>query len=539
MKKYINLLPLLLLASFSSSGFAQEKPNILIIMADDLGYSDLGCFGGEIQTPNLDYLAAEGVRFCNFYNTARCCPSRAALLTGQYQHKVGLAKNGRSMNRKGVTIAEVLQEQGYQTGMVGKWHLTSAKPIADKVEHLKWLNHQAYLEKDFGDISTYPTQRGFEKYYGVIWGVVDFFDPFSLVEQEAPILKVSKDYYATDAFSNKAAEYIQEFSQEEAPFFLYLAYTAPHWPLHALPEDIKRYEQTYQKGWNVLREERYQRLVKMGLIDPKTHPLSPLEGPAWETLTAAEKAFNAKKMAVHAAMVDRMDQGIGQVITSLKETGEFDNTLILFVSDNGASPEIPKVPGYDRNGATRTGEKVNYAEDISLEELGSQTSYTGIGRSWANAANTPYRYWKAESYGGGVRTPSILHWKGTSLPKGSIIKDLVHVMDIMPTTLALTQSSYPKQYQGNPIGSLDGNSIVPLLTNKPFKGYEALYFEHQTGKAMIEGDWKIVSLRKKDEWKLYHIGENATESEDVSLQYPDKKNTLIAKWKTWYQKLTL
>lgn len=526
------------LAGQQNSLPSPAKTNFLIIMADDLGYSDLGCYGGEIQTPNLDALAANGLRFRNFYNTARCCPTRAALLTGQYQHKVGLSKNGQSMNRKGVTIAEVLKAQQYQTGMVGKWHLTEAKPLPDPVEHLQWLNHQKYLDKDFGELDTYPTRRGFDQFYGIVWGVIDYFDPFSLVNGEQPVQDRAKDYYITNDFTQKSVAYIEGFAKQEAPFFLYVAYTAPHWPIHALPADIEKYKDTYSGGWEVLRKNRYDRQVKMGLIDPAKSPLNPLEGRKWESLSAPEKAFNARKMAVHAAMVDRVDQGVGAIIAALKKTGQLDHTVILFLADNGASPEIPRQPGYDRNSATRTGQKVNYKEDISLEALGSQTTYTGIGPEWANAVNTPYRYWKYESYGGGIRTPAIIHWGGLQTGNGQIVDELSHVMDFMPTVLDLSGANYPKNYQGNDLGHLDGHSLLPTLQNKQRNGYQNLYFEHENGKAMIAGDWKITLLRSTNEWGLYNLKDDPTEAVDLSETYPEKLKALKANWQKWFYEVT-
>lgn len=539
------LLLFLLLSTFvvfSQNGLGQQKneqqPNILIIMADDLGYSDLGCYGGEIETPNLDALAQAGLRFRNFYNTARCCPTRAALLTGQYQHKVGLAKNGRSLNRNGITIAEVLKTSNYQTGMVGKWHLTQARPLPDPKEHLKWLNHQSYQSRDFGELATYPTQRGFDKFYGIIWGVVDYFDPFSLVDGEKPVKEHSADYYITDDLTRKSVQYINSFAKKEEPFFLYVAYTAPHWPIHALPEDIKKYENTYQDGWEFLQQKRYQRQIELGLVNPQTHPLNPLEGRKWETLSKEEKEFNTRKMAVHAAMVDRVDQSVGEIVEALKKNRQLEHTLILFLADNGASPEIPTAPGYDRNSETRQGNKVNFQDNIPLEELGSQTSYTGIGPEWANAINTPYRFWKYQSYGGGIRTPAIVYWNGLTAQKGQFTDELSHVMDILPTVLEITNTAYPSNYDGYKIGKLDGISLLPVLKNTKRNGYQSLYFEHEAGKAAIQGDWKITLRPEENKWRLYNLEEDATESTDLANLYPNHLETLKSDWQNWYDEVT-
>jgi arylsulfatase len=314
-----------------------KRPNIVIIMADDLGYSDLGCYGGEIQTPNLDQLAQNGIRFTQFYNGARCCPTRASLLTGKYPHQVGLAFNGHNLSTDTPTLAELLKDQGYSTGMTGKWHLSQTQALHNREEQLQWLAHHKDSSR-FADPATYPFNRGFEEHWGVIWGVVNFFDPFSLVHNEEAISDVSEDFYMTDFISDKSVELIDQFHKKDKPFFLYIAHTAPHWPLHALPEDIKKYEGVYDKGWEELRKTRVHGLISQAIIDPKTAPPTLNEsGLEWED--CEQKSWESAHMEAHAAMVDRMDQGIGRVIAKLKETDELENTLILFLADNGASPE--------------------------------------------------------------------------------------------------------------------------------------------------------------------------------------------------------
>lgn len=515
---------------------AAQKPNILVILGDDMGYSDLGCYGGEVQTPNLDRLAANGLRFTNAYNSARCCPTRASMLTGQYQHKVGLDRNGKSMNRSGVTIAEALKSAGYQTGMVGKWHLSEAVPLPDKQKHLDWLNHQYDPGIPFAEISTYPVNRGFEKYYGIIWGVVDYYDPFSLVDGDKPVKTVPKDYYITDDFSSKATDYIRDFSKKDDPFFLYLSYTSSHWPVQAPQKLIEKYIDKYKDGWDVLQQRRYDRQIKMGLLTAGNNQLSPIEGRKWKELSAKEKEFNVKKMATHAAILDRMDQGIGRVLKRLKETGELDNTLIIFMSDNGASPEIPRVPGYDRPSETRDGQKLLYADQIPTEAIGKQISYTGIGPEWANAVNSPYRLWKAESIGGGVRTCMIVNWKGLKTKKGGTTDELTHVMDLLPTFLDLTGTPYPKEYQGHKINDMDGKSLLPTFMNKKRPGYPQLFFEHEGGRALIEGDWKLVQPKKQD-WELFNIKADRTEANDLMARNPEKGNAMLQKYHAWSKKM--
>lgn len=296
---------------------SKSRPNIIVIMADDLGYSDLGCYGGEIETPNLDKLAKGGIRFTQFYNAARCCPTRASLLTGKYPHQAGLDKNGQSLSRNAATIAEVLKENGYRTGMTGKWHLSETKELKNPKEQLLWLSHR----KDnnvFAPLKSYPSNRGFEQHWGVIWGVINFFDPFSLVHNEKEIKNVPDDFYMTDFITDKSIDLIDEFSKDQNPFFLYVAHTAPHWPLHALPEDIVKYKGVYDEGWNKLRENRYKGLIEKGIIKPETAPLAKNEsGKLWAE--NKEKAWESKHMEAHAAMVDRMDQGIGRLIDKLKK----------------------------------------------------------------------------------------------------------------------------------------------------------------------------------------------------------------------------
>lgn len=513
-----------------------KRPNVIVIMADDLGNSDIGCFGGEINTPNLNKLANSGLRMTNFYNNARCCPTRASLLTGQYAHKVGLAINGNALTRNGATIAELLKGNGYQTGMVGKWHLSDDITKPSNPEQLKWLSHQAYADAPFASVESYPINRGFQKHYGIIWGVIDYFDPFSLVDGEKNVQTVSKDYYITDAINQKSVEYIREFSKKSDPYFLYVAHCAPHWPLHAKPEDIAKYKGKYNMGWDELRKQRYNKMVKMGLIDPKTTKLIDVAGnnPKWEKLTAQEKEFHATKMATHAAMVERVDIGVGQILKELERTKTLDNTLILFLADNGASPEIPTNPGYDRPDATRSGIKMKYDNEIAPNEIGSEISYTGIGANWANAANTPFRFWKIESFEGGIHTPMIVHWAGLKTPKGSTNTALAHVSDILPTILEVTKTKYPSNYNGNSLTELDGKSFLPVLQGKSKLGREDIFFEHESGKAYIKGDWKLVQKTRSQKWELYHLANDRNETENFAEKEPAKTSEMLQAWETWY-----
>jgi arylsulfatase A-like enzyme len=525
-------------SEFSSKANRPSRPNIIIIMADDMGFSDAGCFGGEIHTPNLDRLAANGLRFTQFYNCARCCPTRASLMTGQYPHKVGLVENGRDLTRNGITIAEALKQAGYQTAMTGKWHLSSTIPLVDRKLHQQWLDHQYDPGHPFAPLETYPANRGFDQHYGVIWGVIDFFDPFSLVDGTEAVKTVPDDYYFTDAVTKKSVEYIKEFSKTDKSFFLYIAHCAPHWPLHARPEDIAKYRDTYKSGWEELRRERYQRMLKMGLFDKENTPLPPIQdrGRKWKQLSEGEKEFQAAKMAVHAAMIDRIDQGIGEIVAALKSTGQMKNTIIFFLSDNGASPEVPQQPGYDRSSQTRDGRKIRYK---GIFEPGSETTYTSIGPAWASASNTPFRYWKKESYEGGCHTPLIIHWPdGLKVKPGSITQQAGHVMDIMPTCLELAGASYPTKYKNYQLTSLDGRSLLPVLMGGKRKGHDKIFFEHMGGRAVRMGNWKLVAL-KNEPWRLYNLAEDKTETRDLAATHPDRLRTMSAEWEKWAARVGL
>jgi len=515
----------------------KEKPNIMIIMVDDMGYSDPGCYGGEIQTPNIDYLAEEGVRLTNFYNCSRCCPSRASLLTGQYQHNVGLTFNGESLTKNCVTIAEVLKEAGYQTGMTGKWHLSKTVVKQEKTEQLDWLANRIN-GGDFADINTYPCNRGFDEHFGVIWGVVNYFNPFSLVHNEEPVKNIPEDFYMTDYVTDKTLDLIDKFSKKEQPFFMYVAHTAPHWPLHALPEDIDKYKGKYNSGWDELRKNRYSRMIDMGIFDKESTPKAEnTSGLKWDSIE--NKEWEAAHMEVHAAMVDHVDQGVGKILNKLKAIGELDNTVIFFMSDNGASPERVIKAGYDRPAYTRDSTRIYYVND-GYARPGGETTMAGLGKGWAGAVNTPFRYWKATEYHGGNATPFIIYWpKGLVLKKGSINKtELAHVMDIMPTCLDIAGTEYPNTYHGNKIDPLDGRSLLPFIKGTKRKGYDVMFWEHEGNKAVRKGSWKLVAL-KGGKWKLYDLSKDISETDDLSSQYPDQVEEMQKLYNSWAAKMKL
>ena len=513
-----------------------DRPNILIIMADDLGYSDLGCYGGEIQTNNLDGLARKGIRFTQFYNAARCCPSRASLLTGKYAHQVGLDLNGQTLDKNAATIAEVLKLSGYQTGMTGKWHLSETRALNNHEDQLRWLSNQEQ-GRNFAPLDTYPCRRGFDEHFSVIWGVVNFFDPFSLVHNEKIITEIPDDFYITDYINDKSVELIDRFAKNKEPFFLYVSHTAPHWPLHAMPEDIAKYKGMYNGGWDKLREDRYNRLVELGLFSRENAPLANNEsGQKWSDWP--HKQWEAQHMEAHAAMVDRMDQGIGRIFRKLEETGEIDNTFIIFLSDNGASPERGYPPGFDRPEQMRNGEEIQYIIN-SKDSIrpGSQCTWGYLGIHWAGALNSPFRYWKMQSYEGGICTPLIVHWPaGLKGKENTINHGVGHVIDILPTCLELAGAEYPSQINGFETTPPIGKSLMPVIRKELTATNDTLFWEHEGGKAFRNGDWKIAALNNR-KWELFNLASDRTETTNLAEKYPERLNDMIRHWQTFYDRL--
>lgn len=520
---------------------AENRPNIVIILADDLGYSDLGCFGGDVKTPNLDALAAGGLRFTNFYNNTRCCPTRASLLTGLYAHQAGIgamttktplpAYSGR-LKPTAPTIAEVLKASGYRTAAFGKWHVSNT---IERADHMKDLNRQSFPDV-FSPIEQYPTRRGFDEYYGNIWGVVDFFNPFSLVDGEKPVTELPADYYITDAINQHATDFVKRQRDAKEPFLLYIAHCAPHWPLHARPEDVAKYRDQYTDGHEAVRERRYKRMAEIGVIDPKTTALSPPVPTKWDRLSPEERRFQAGLFQAHAAMIDRMDQGLGDVFRALKETGRWENSLIVFLSDNGASPERYQQSGFDRPNIARNGKPIRYDYD-DLERLaGPEHTFYYLGADWAHVANTPYRKAKASQYNGGERTPMIAHWPaGMKAPVGSFARARGHVIDLMATALDLAGATLPETFAGATPHPLQGASLRPLFEGQPDRpDYPALFGEHEGGRSVLSGDgWKLLKDRGEKEWRLYNVKVDETEMNDLSAQEPERVKTMQAMWERW------
>ncbi len=500
--------------NFCKAQTSKKKPNILLIMADDMGFSDIGCYGSEIATPNLDNLANKGLRFNQFYNSARCCPTRASILTGLYQHQAGIggmvhwrgSEKGPYqgyLNDKCITIAEALKPAGYKTYMSGKWHVG-----------------------EFAEV--WPKKRGFDKYYGLIGGAMNYFDITKgrtkdlsriFVEDDTRITPVEKDFYATDTFTDKAINMLNEHNSDN-PFFLYLAYNAPHWPLHAWEKDIAKYQGRYMAGWDKLRKARYEKQLKLGIIDSTWKLSEPDTKVAkWDDLSEAKKKEMDRKMAVYAAQIDSMDQNIGRVIKTLKAKGQFENTLIIFLSDNGSCHE----------GGTLG---VNYRRDL-IGKIGTANSYQSYGRSWANVSNTPLRLYKHWAHQGSISTPLIAHWPGKIADKGHIRTQVGHIIDIMPTILDAAGAEYPKEYKNQKLTPLQGMSLIPTFKNNTNKD-RLLYWEHEYNCAIRQGNWKLVlNAESNNSWELYNIKNDHSETNNLINKEPKIAKKLKEKWFKW------
>jgi arylsulfatase A-like enzyme len=517
MKKLFSAI--ILLAGITNYLFAQNKatekrPNIIIILADDMGYSDIGCFGAETQTSNLDALAKGGLRMTQFYNASRCCPTRASLLTGLYQHQAGVGDmvNHRDvpayqgyLNQHCVTIAEALKEGGYNTLMAGKWHVGT-------------------------NPSHWPVKRGFDHYFGLIDGASSYFNPTMPYRpnQKLTIALDDKEFtpgpnwYSTNAYADYAIKFIDDNKKADKPFFLYMAFTSPHWPIQALPVDIAKYKGKYMKGWDKLRLARFERQKQMGIIS-KDAKLSSRDKnvPEWDSLTPEEKERFDTKMAVYAAMVDRMDQNIGRIREKLKALDEEENTVIMFLSDNGASNESIKGPGFTP--------EVLAANNKPSSDPTSFTAYETLG---ANISDTPFRLFKHWEYEGGTATPFIAYYPGVIQP-GSIINKPAHIIDLMATCLDLARVPYPKVYHENSIIPTEGISLVPVFKGQQWKGHDGLFFEHEGNRAVRQGDWKLVSQWPYNKWELYHIKTDRSELNDLSAAYPQRVSELAAMYDAW------
>lgn len=490
------------------AALAVEKPNFIFILVDDMGWSDVGCYGSEIKTPNIDSLAKNGLRFTQFYNTAKCNTSRACLLTGLYAQQCGMMGPRKITNA--VTLGEVLRPAGYRTLTSGKHHGT---------ENL--------------------FERGFDHYYGLRDGCCNFWNPgeqrpgepapgrksrtrFWCDDAETfhPYTPKDKNFYTTDAFTDKALTWLDEQELDEKPFLLYLSYTAPHYPLHAWPKDIAKYKGKYDEGYDAIRKARYERMVKMGLVDPKMSPLPDWDGGDWKALGDEEKLKEIRRMEIYAAMLDRVDQNIGRILAKLKKQNKLDNTMIMFASDNGGCAE----------GA---GSKF---KSTKLEDFGTVASYETVGRSWATVQNTPLRKWKNYSHEGGIRTPLIVQWPKKIKETGGFCSQPGHLIDVMSTLVDLAGASYPTTVKNVNIPPMQGISLLPAFQGKPLNRPKPIFWQWSGGGAIRDGDMKAVFWGggKAGAWELYDLSKNLNETDDLAFKMPEKLEAMKAQWHGWY-----
>ncbi|APW61630.1 Arylsulfatase [Paludisphaera borealis] len=514
----------------------------MVVLCDDMGYSDIGCYGGEHATPNLDALASKGVRFTQFYNTARCCPTRASLLTGLYPHQAGIGHmtndRGRDgyrgvLNRNSVTIAEALKPAGYRTYMTGKWHVTPGLgPDADR--------------------RTWPLGRGFEKFYGTIAGAGSFYDPAALVRQNALITPENdpeykpESYYYTDAITDNAVRYLKDHQTEspDKPFFLYVAYTAAHWPMHAPEAAVAKYKGKFDAGYGPLRAARFERMKASGLLsaDADFAPGSD----DWDAVP--DKAWEARAKEVYAAMIEIMDAGVGRIVGQLKQANQLDDTLILFLQDNGACAENQgrtenKAPAPDDlrplgpDGLqtrvtppmqTRDGRWVRTGPGVLA---GPADTYIAYGRGWANVSNTPFREYKHWTHEGGISTPLIAHWPTGIKPgrAGAFERQPGHLIDVMATCVDLAGASYPTEKDGKPIKPREGVSLRPAFNGEPLARTQPLFWEHEGNRAVRDGDWKLVA-KENESWELYNIAADRAEQHNLASSQPERVKDLAAQW---------
>jgi arylsulfatase A-like enzyme len=482
---------------FAAAG--AKQPNIIFILADDMGWSDIGCFGGEIATPNLDRLAAGGIRFTQIHNTAKCFPSRACLLTGLYAQQCGMAR-GPSAFKNAVTTGEVLRGAGYRTLWTGKHHGTDN-----------------------------PFDRGFDRYRGMRDGAGNYFNPGLQRPGEkmpaqkrygkrvwcfdekvlAPFTPQEKDFYVTDYYTNWALEFLDQYKAEDKPYFLYIAHQAPHDPLQAWPEDIAKYEGKYKAGYEAIAKARYARQRKMKLLDD-TFPRSAPTHKAWDSLSDEKKKDQARRMTVYAAMIDRMDQNIGRVLAKVKELGEEENTLIFFASDNGCSAENVQ---------------------IGKGEIGAIDRWSSLQKDWANVSNTPFRFFKNYSHEGGICTPLIAYWPRGIKGAGRISQHAGHFIDIMATLIDVSGAKYPGEHNGQPVWPYEGESLRPVFEGDETPRRKPLFWQWSKGKAVLKGKWKLVSWNKK--WELFDMEKDKTETNDLSGKHPEIVAELQALHEQW------
>ncbi|MBG85880.1 MAG: arylsulfatase [Verrucomicrobiales bacterium] len=543
-------LTLLLLCASIVVTQAATQPNIVLIMADDMGYSDIGCYGSEIQTPHLDSLAERGLRFTQFYNTSRCCPTRAALLTGLYSHQagIGLMTGDRGweayrgdLNKRCVTLAEALRLEGYRNYMSGKWHVTR-------------------FTSPKGPKHNWPLQRGFDRFYGTITGAGSFYDPASLcrdntyITPENDVMYQAEVYHYTDAISDNAAMYVRDHQRahRNKPFFMYVSYTSAHWPMHAPEDYVAGYKGKYDEGYHAIRKARYAKSIEEGVIEKRWKMSAPAS--QWEKFP--HKAWDIRCMEVYAAMVEQMDAGIGKIVDALKQAGQLDNTIVTYLQDNGGCAE-----GYGRRDNSDKMARFDFKpfgpNDLQTKIWppmqtrdgrwvrtgprtmpGGEDTFVAYGLGWANASNTPFRGYKHDGYEGGISTPFIVHWpKGIANNRnGKLVHDPSHLIDLMPTFLAAAGTRYPRKHAGEDIQPMEGISLLPAFAGQLLQRKAPLGFEHHGNLALREGRWKIVSAYRRDKptnWELYDMETDRSELRNLAKAQPKRLQAMIAKWQSW------
>ena len=508
-----------------------NKANIIIMLADDMGFSDIGCFGSEIYTPCLDTMAEKGIRYSHMYNNARCCPSRASLLTGLYPHQAGIGLMMENLgvqeyqgylNDRCITLAEGVKAKGYQTGMIGKWHVGGG--YAKTREALEKAGREGYPT---------PMQRGFDYFYGTLEGAGNYYNPVTLMENGKWIdIKPEDDFYYTEKIGEKACRTLERFAEDEKPFFLYVSFNAPHWPLHAREQDIASYEGKYMSGWDEIRKSRYRKQVEMGIVKDIWN-ISPRDSgaPAWDDVP--DKKWEDIKMAVYAAQVEEMDRAVGRIQSKLEQLGIADDTFVLFTSDNGACAEELPQDGWILQYAsekTLDGKPIEVGND-TRRRPGGEDTYMSYGLPWANASNTPFRLFKHWIQEGGIAAPCVVSWGKHIENPGRIVDTPIHFVDIMPTVLDLAEAEYPYSRNGKTIYPPAGESFLPRLWTE-WKREKPIFWEHEGNCGVRIGKYKLVRCYPED-FALYDMETDRTELTDISEQFPEIRRQMIQAYAEW------
>lgn len=511
-----------------------KRPNFIVILADDMGFSDIGCFGSEIPTPNIDSIARGGIRFTQMYNCARCCPSRASLLTGLYPHQVGI---GHMVYDKGtreyqgyltddcVTIAEALRADGYRTYMTGKWHIGGVFNIANQD---KWRPGAPGFPT--------PITRGFDKFYGTLAGACNYYNPYSLMENDR-LIEPEGDFFYTEATTDHSVDMIQDAVDRDQPFFMYVAYNAPHWPLHARQRDVEKHIGKYRKGWDATRTARHEELQSMGLLDEKWD-ISPRDelAPGWDELDSTRHDWEDIRMAVYAAQIDAMDQGIGKILAKLRDSGIEDDTVVMFMSDNGGCAEFLAEEGYvmANRRPTRDGKPMRVGNQFGRLP-GPDDTFMSYELPWSNVSNAPFRLHKGWVHEGGISTPFAMSGPGVANP-GGIYHQPMHFVDIMPTLLEMAGVDYPDSNNGLPTPPMEGESFTDLMADRPWKRQAPIYFEHEGNRAIRIDNWKLVS-RNPQQWEMYDMNVDRTELHDQAAKDAGRVGEMEALYNKWAERV--